>query len=395
MMVPGRNLKILFIPRWFPNRVDPFNGIFIKRHALAVSSMHRVAVLYVNADPVLRDKVYELESAVEDNLSITRVYYNNSCINIPVISTFIKFFRYLKACRMGIKVIHEKFGTPDITHIHVLARTFLPAYYFKYFYKTPYIVSEQWSGYLPEDGMYKGFLKKLLTKIAIRKASAVTVVSESLRQGMLSHGLQNTYSVIPNVVDTHLFYPRLNNEKKDKFILLHVSNLDDRAKNVSGMIRAAQKISVNRNDFEFRIVGDGPQRTMLETLAENLGLLNKTVFFLGTRMSAEVAEIMRQADLFLLFSNYDNMPCVMVESLATGLPVLGSAIHGIKEHIKEGKGILVSPGDENALGKAILHAMNNISSFEKVRLNEYAKGNFSYEAVAKQFDVVYQKVIQK
>ncbi|MFI5164486.1 MAG: glycosyltransferase family 4 protein, partial [Bacteroidia bacterium] len=212
---------------------------------------------------------------------------------------------------------------------------------------------------------------------------------------MLSHGLKNNYYVIPNVVDTHLFFPSLEVSKKDKFILLHVSNLDDRAKNVSGIIKALKKLSAKRNDFEFHIVGDGENRSVLEAFAEKSSLLNKNIFFLGTKKPLDVAEMMRKADLFLLFSNYDNMPCVMIESFASGLPVIGSAIHGIKEHVKEGRGIVIPPGDENALCEAVDHALNNIHAYDKMKLNTYAKENFSYEAVGEQFDHIYQKVIRK
>lgn len=385
----AKKLNILFIPRWYPNRVAPLNGIFIKRHALAVALKHRVGVLFVNADPGMKDKTYDLEQVVEDGIFTVRVYYNNSVPGIPFLSSLIKFYRYSIACRMGIKVVEEKFGKPDISHIHVLSRTFIPARHFK----VPFIVSEQWSGYLPEDGTYRGFMKKMFTRRAVRKASAVTTVSESLKNAMLAHGLNNTYTVVPNVVDTSLFSPSPDSGKKEKFIFLHVSNLDDRAKNVSGMIEAVRKLYESRNDFEFHIVGDGESRPELEAFAGKL--LNRSIFFLGWRSSAEVAAMMKKADLFLLFSNYDNMPCVMVEAMASGLPVIGSDIHGIGEHVKEGRGILVPAGGEEALGAAILQAMNNIASFDKVKLHTYAKDNFSYEAVAERFDSIYQRVIQK
>ncbi|TAL59063.1 MAG: glycosyltransferase, partial [Bacteroidetes bacterium] len=356
----NKKLKILFIPRWYPNRVDSLNGVFIKRHALAVAIKHKVAVLYINADPALKDTTHELEFAIEEGIATVRVYYNNSLPRIPFVSSVLKFYRYLSACKMGIKAIKEKFGTPDISHIHVLARTFLPAYYFKYFFNTPFIVSEQWSGYLPEDGMYKGFLKKMLTKIAIRKASAVTTVSESLKDAMRVHGLSNEYTVIPNVVDINKFFPADQKKDKHKFFLLTVADLDDRAKNLSGAIRVMQKLSESRNDFEYHIVGAGRDMDILQEMASKYKIVNKYVFFHGARNSDEVAEIMRKADLFVLFSNYDNMPTVMTEAFASGLPVVGSAVHGMKEHIKEGLGLLVEPGNENMLRSSINNALNNI-----------------------------------
>ena len=389
----AKTLKILFIPRWYPGRVDPLNGIFIKRHALSVATKHEVAVLYVSADPEMKAKIYDSEFVVEEGLKTCRVYYNNNFPSIPLIATAVKFFRYLRACKRGINILNEKFGSPDVSHIHVLARTFFIAWYYKFFYKTPIVISEQWSGYHKEDGLYKGFFKKILTKMAVKNASAVTTVSESLRDAMISHGLKNNYSVIPNVVDTKLFFPSNTRTRQGKFILLHVSNLNDRAKNVSGMISAIAQLSKRRNDFELHIIGGGPDRDISESVAIKHNLLDKVVFFDGLRNSAEVAELMRNADLFILFSNYDNMPCVMVESFASGLPVIGSAIHGINENVKDGRGIVVPPGDENALVNAIDLAMSAIDTFDKAALHEYAKKNFSYEGVGERFDSIYQNII--
>lgn len=392
-MTYRKNLKILFIPRWYPNRIDNLKGIFIKRHAIAVALKHQVAVLYVNADPKMKDKMYDSEFSAEDGISTVRVYYNNSFPDIRFISSVIKFFRYLKSCMLGIKIINEKFGTPDISHIHVLARTFFPAYYYKFFYKIPYIITEHWSGYLPEDGAYKGFFKKIITKISVRKASAITTVNTSLKQAMLSHGLNNEYYVIPNVVDINLFNTALAKKERNKFFLLTVADLDDRVKNISGSIHVIKKISEQRKDFEYHIIGDGCDMEKLKNLALKNNLLNMFVFFEGEKKSSEVAEVMRKADLFILFSNYDNMPCVMTEAFASGVPVIGSDIHGMKEHIKEGLGILVPPGNENELLDAVQSAMNTIDSFDKNKLRQYAIDNFSYETVSKSFDEIYQKVI--
>ena len=125
-MTEQNKLNILFIPRWYPGRVDPLNGVFIKRHALSAAVKNQVAVLYVSADPGMKGRIYDTEFVVEDGLHTCRAYYNNSIPNIPVLASALKFFRYLRACKKGIRIINEKFGLPDICHIHVLSRTFFP-----------------------------------------------------------------------------------------------------------------------------------------------------------------------------------------------------------------------------------------------------------------------------
>jgi glycosyltransferase involved in cell wall biosynthesis len=387
-------LSILFIPRWYPNRTDWQKGIFVKRHAQAVALKHKVAVLYMGADPYMKDKIFELDYLVEEGIPTVRVYYNNSLPAIPLIAPLIKFYRYLRACIKGIKVILEKHGKPDLSHIHVLTRTFFPAFYFKKKFKTPYLITEHWTGYLPEDNSYQGFFKKRITEIAIRSASAVTTVNIGLKDAMLAHGLSSNYSVIPNVVDISMFSINHLDNILSKKILLSVSDFVDRQKNLSGTLRAIQKLSLKRTDFEYHLVGDGENRVMLEKYASELKLLNTFVFFDGRKNANEVAEVMCKADVFILFSNYENMPCVMIEAFASGLPVIGSAMYGMKEHIKAGLGVTVPPGDENALLNAMQHTIQNLGSFDKNYLRQYAVDNFSYEVVGEKFDEIYQKIIK-
>ncbi len=373
--------------------MDPLKGIFIKRHAHSVQLKHKVAVLFVSADPGMKDQTYDLDYRVEEGLPTVRVYYNNSVLPIPVVSSAIKFFRYRRSCRMGIEKINKEFGIPDLSHIHVLSRTFFPAHHYKKHNKVPYVITEQWSGYLPEDGSYKGFFKKWLTRKAVRTASAVTAVSESLRDAMLGHGLKNEYSVIPNVVDISRFFVPAEKKRSSPPVLLTVADMDDRAKNISGTLRTMKKLSEAGLVFEYRIIGGGEDFDRLKKMAADYGLLDKQVFFYGPKRPEEVAEAMRAADVFILFSNYDNMPCVITEAFASGVPVIGSALHGMKEHIRPGLGILVSPGNEEELFKAIQRVTGSLDTFDRTILRKYAEDNFSYEAVSRKFDEVYKKAI--
>jgi len=161
------------------------------------------------------------------------------------------------------------------------------------------------------------------------------------------------------------------------------------------MLRTIAKLSKQRTDFEMWFMGDGDTAPPIKKAME-LGIYNSTVFFDGTKTTTEVADIMRNADCFVLFSNHENLPCVMIEALASGIPIVASAIGGIPEHIDSSSGILVKPGDEEEL----LNSLNKI--FESIRagkygaqqLSSYAKANFSYEKVSEQFHVLYQKVLK-
>lgn len=160
------------------------------------------------------------------------------------------------------------------------------------------------------------------------------------------------------------------------------------------MLRVAEKLSKQRNDFEMWFIGDGDTAPHIKT-ATSLNILNTFAFFDGTKSTAEVAEIMRSSDCFLLFSNYENLPCVMAEALASGIPIVSSTAGGIPEHITENLGLLVKPLDEEALLYSLNKVIDNIKSgkYNSQELSNYANDNFSFEKVGGKFNELYHRIL--
>ncbi|HSI90841.1 MAG TPA: glycosyltransferase, partial [Adhaeribacter sp.] len=255
---------------------------------------------------------------------------------------------------------------------------------------------EHWTIYLPQNAHKMGWLRKKLTRRVINKADAVHTVSENLKQAMERLGFTNShYAVIPNVADTLTFYPEYPSILASKTRFLHVAAFNEEAKNLSGLLRSIKKLSESRTDFELRIIGFGPAEKQLKKLAQELGLLNTFVFFEGKKETPEVAEYMRRSDVFVLFSNYENLPCVLIEALASGLPVIATKVGGVAEMIGKKQGILVEPRDEVALLKALQHMQDHHQDFPKAALREYAEARFSYQAVGKAFARLYEEVLHK
>ena len=95
----------------------------------------------------------------------------------------------------------------------------------------------------------------------------------------------------------------------------------------------------------------------------------------------------------MLFSNYENLPVVIIESLACGLPVISTSVGGVPDHITEDFGILIPPKDENALCSAMENMMDNWMKHDSEKMRRYAVENFSYEAVGEKFNEIYRKII--
>ena len=100
--------------------------------------------------------------------------------------------------------------------------------------------------------------------------------------------------------------------------------------------------------YRARVVGDGPQRAALEADAERLGL--SAVEFLGER--DDVPELLRAAHVFVLPTRSEAHPMSVLEAMAAGLPVVASDVGGVPE-LLDGHGLLVPPGDADALAVAL------------------------------------------
>jgi glycosyltransferase involved in cell wall biosynthesis len=105
-------------------------------------------------------------------------------------------------------------------------------------------------------------------------------------------------------------------------------------------------------DLGLIIIGDGPERSKLERLTQELGVTDR-LYFAGQRSKKETLSLMVAADLFVLNSTYEGLPHVLLEAMSLGLPVVATAVGGTPEVVQDGKnGLLISPGDKQELLQA-------------------------------------------
>ncbi len=124
-------------------------------------------------------------------------------------------------------------------------------------------------------------------------------------------------------------------------------------KGVAVLLNSIADLAPKHPDLRLTLIGDGPERAGLETLSRNLGL-QEQVTFAGARTQAEVAGTLKSADLFVLPSFAEGVPVVLMEAMASGLPVITTRIAGIPELVEDGvSGHLVPPGNQDELTKSI------------------------------------------
>ncbi|MFY9310421.1 MAG: glycosyltransferase [Bacteroidia bacterium] len=386
-------LTVLFLSSWYPSRVMPTLGNFVQKHAEAVAIHSNVIALFACSDSGCKQPFEVVESTI-NNVYTVNVYYKKVEHSIPFIAQFQKLSRYLKAYKLGLETVEKKARTIDVIHHNILYPAGIIAWYLKKTKGIPYVVSEHWTGYLAYKKTKINAFQKWVSKVVARNADLVLPVSEDLENAMKQQGLSANYEIVYNVTDTRLFYPSGDKPAERKIKFLHISTLDDAHKNISGMLEAVAALYTQRQDFEFWFVGDGDATPHIHT-AKKLGIYNSVAFFDGTKTTQEVAELMRHSDCFVLFSNYENLPCVLIEAMASGLPVISSWVGGIPEHITEDFGLLVPPADIQALVSALAEMLEAIrqKKYDKKLLNDYARAYFSYESVSQRIHEVYRQVI--
>ena len=383
---------VFLFSAWYPTEFHPLLGNFVLNHAKAISKFAKVIVIYPYEDIEYTQKQkFILEKKQIDNLIEIRIRFKG-IKNKTYFAKLVRFIRNHKAYKKGVRFAIQNYDVPDISHVNVLTRAVLPALKLKKKYKIPFIVTEHWTRYLPEDNTFNGYFRKKFVRYAVKQADAITTVSSHLGKAMQNHGLYNdNYHVVPNVFDEDLFYPFA--VEKEKKSILHVSSLNYKQKNFAGILQVVNKIAKRRNDFVLNIIHDSDNSVYLPFVKENH--LENVVIFHGRKSGKELVRYFNEADFFLLFSNYENLPCVIIESFACGKPVVSTHVGGIAEIVTKERGILIEMEDENFLEQAIEYMLDHFQEYDSEAIHGYAIENFSENAIGEKFWSIYQKVLKQ
>ena len=387
-----KQIHVLYIPRWYPHRYDPMPGLFIERHGISASEHCKISVLYVHQDDKTAQKGFEIIKS-QNALPEIRIYYKKANTGIEALDKLINICRFYRAHQKGYKLIKKDHGKPNLIHVHVLTRNGVFAIMKKICSGIPYLITEHWTRYLPSTAEYHGWFGKKVTAMVAKRASFIMPVTENLRDAMINCGLRNpNYRVIPNVVDIEMFSPDLTVNNKVKRIV-HVSCFDNQQKNISGILHVLKKLFNARKDFICDMIGDGIDYEMLTNYSKTLDIPSDRINFLGLKENQELADIMKTSDFMIMFSRYENLPVVILESYACGVPVISTDVGGIREHMDDDLGILINSGDEKALEESISKILDKKVTYNKETLRKYAIQHFSEEVIGKQLFEAYKDAL--
>ena len=389
-------MNILHLLSWFPTPDDPTLGNFCVRMIDALPKACHSVILSV-CDGKDMTKSFEIKELAGAHHTHVQIY-----IRPPKVNT-VRKLKILRMYQVGLRYIKKRFFTPDLVHLHVAYPLGQVALLWKKLYGYKYVLTEHWTIYQPQNqSVLVGKLKRKIVKIA-NNAELIMPVSLDLQRCMEGHGVSNRFQVIYNLVNTDMFTLRQppcidsnrtssarNDMQGSKKRMLHISTLRDEAKNFSGILRTIERLRQQRDDFELHVIHDYEAPEFKAFVKEHN--LTDCVIFHGKKTSAEVAEAYRDTDFFVLFSNFENLPCVIVEAFASGVPVLSTAVGGIDEIVSPKRGILIPQGDEDALLQGMNQMLDHCRDYDREAIRDYAIKTFAAQNIGRQIFEAYKKV---
>ena len=383
--VPEDRLRVLFITAWHPTARRPAVGVFVREHARAVQQYADVVVLHCAGADLLARGLWRVwredDPALTAGIPTYRVAHRD--LAIPGVTSLSYIW---SAIRAAGEVAAEGFE-PDIIHAHIYEAG-VPAVLFGRRRRIPVIITEHSSDF-PRRRLPP--LQVLKARFAFARAERVLPVSQALKRSIEQHGISSRFTVVPNAVDTDLFRPLPElHRPAAPHRLLYVGSLIP-VKGLDLLLRALGKLRSLREDWHLDVMGDGSERAAYRALSEELGL-HGCVTFRGQGSKTDVAGLMAHADLLVVPSRWDNAPCVIIEAMACGLPVLATRVGGIPELVTDEIGALVPGEDVDQLAAGVDAMLHTLPRIDRRIIRQRAE-RYSLSSVGNDLRMIYEEVI--
>ena len=254
----------------------------------------------------------------------------------------------------------------------------------------------------PQEAIQE-FLKNAVHKWLkdfMQKCQHIIIPSESMKDFLVKeYGLEERYTVVPTGTNLEPFLAAdgksLRQEKgwQDETILISVGRLAAE-KNWETLLQAFAKVYSEHPDVRLILIGDGPARESLQTLATELGIAER-VTFTGSLPFEEVPAYLKAADVFSFASITETQGLVTIEAMAAGLPVVSVDGSGTRDIVEHGKQGFLVENDADALANGLNQLLSDPGQMKRFRHNALKKAKtFDVDLLSKQMISVYEQAIQ-
>jgi len=236
-------------------------------------------------------------------------------------------------------------------------------------------------------------------------ADIIIPVSYWTKKKLRKYGVrEDKIIVVHNAVDLERFDSMARqrpssvdfNEIKDKTVVAQVSALHP-WKGHKYLLIAARKILATNPNVHLLIVGGGPMRQKLESIARSLRI-SESVTFLGLIPNYHIPWLFSNINVGVLASLKEQFPRVLLECMAAGKPIVATDVGGVSDAVIDGvNGYLVPPRDPNSLAKAILKLINNPETAREMgaRGRNLVEQRFSMDVITRKLNDVYELALKR
>jgi glycosyltransferase involved in cell wall biosynthesis len=392
MKSPGR---ILIIPSWYP----PDGGYFFKEHSEAMQRTGWQVDVLVNRVVGIRKILQQGRSALggyrvgkENGLRVIRSVY----LKIPG-SEEKNIQKWAAGTARLYKRYEKEFGKPDLILTHSVTWAGFAASLINKLYGIPYVVVEHRSFFVWSTEKARNMVKPYYLPFfeeAYRNCSRLVLVSESLLTGLkeLLPWIEEKTLTIPNMIREDMFMPPSVVRNRDPFVFLWAGRLEH-VKGVDLLIEAAQILKERgTNNFFIRLAGKGSLQNELEKQAREAGV-SDVFTFLGRISREEMQKEMQMAACFVLPTRYEAFGAVLIEAMATGLPVIATRSGGPDALVNNDNGILIDTENAEQLAGAMEDMMHRINEFSEQKIRKQTMERYGQHSVMKQYNELFMHLV--
>ena len=395
-------MRIIVVPSWFPSPQAPLSGIFfaeqtelLAKHAPSIE-VHVFAVPRRRFDVPLKRPIVAIEmllgwweAAKHAVHAVTPNYVVHTFKTITWSDRVAHGGLLYEARRMArvARGIARQRGPIDLVHAHVSHPGGFVAAELAAILGVPLVVSEHMSPF-PFDDMRdadgRPFPDVLLS---LEAAARVTAVSRA-HAASIAQWVGRPIDVMPNFIDETRFAPGTRTPS-EPFRFVSVGHLVPQ-KGFDVLLRALALCHARGERFHLSIVGKGYEEDDLRAIARELGL-EASVTWLGAPDRSSMPDIYRAADAFVLASRHESFGVVVIEALASGLPVVATRCGGPEEIVAPEVGE-VAPAEDPA---ALADAMSRLAQrqFDHAAIRRYFESTYASSAVVPRLEQLYREVL--
>lgn len=217
------------------------------------------------------------------------------------------------------------------------------------------------------------------------KAVPIAISKEIQKQLILHYGLKSAPRIINNPVDVNRFSIA---KKQHKGIVIVTAGRITEQKNQKFLVEVLSELSRDDKNIRVLILGDGPKKNELNNYIEEVGM--QSVIRLTGNVD-NVENYFAGSDIFALCSTYEGVPLVILEAMASGLPIISTDVGGVKDVLGD-CGILIPEGDKEEYKKALKRLIDDKAlrkEFGERAYNNAAK--FDSSIIAQEYTDVYYR----